>query len=58
MFIGQPKYPNDNVSKRLEYFENGLEKIKSIKNLQSLAFPYKIGCGLAGGSWEDYLKLL
>ena len=25
-----------------------------IDGLESIAFPYLIGCGLAGGEWNDY----
>ena len=25
---------------------------------RSFAFPFKIGCGLAGGSWTNYLKMI
>jgi hypothetical protein len=27
-------------------------------NIISIAFPYKIGCGLAGGKWEDYESMI
>ena len=25
---------------------------------QNFAFPYKIGCGLAGGNWDHYLPMI
>jgi O-acetyl-ADP-ribose deacetylase (regulator of RNase III) len=33
-----------------------LEKI--LEKEDSLAFPYKIGCGLAGGNWNEYLSAI
>lgn len=51
-------YSYDNKILRLTYFKNALERIKEISNLESISFPYGIGCGLAGGNWENYLKLI
>jgi O-acetyl-ADP-ribose deacetylase (regulator of RNase III) len=51
----------DTASRRLEYFEQALTELEQIcitNNLKSIAFPYKIGCGLAGGHWPDYLALI
>lgn len=42
-------------------FENGLKLLSEymIKNkISSVAFPYKIGCGLGGGNWNFILKLI
>lgn len=39
-----------------EYFKEcmiTLEKHAREKNLNSVAIPYKMGCGLAGGNWDD-----
>jgi hypothetical protein len=36
------------------WFVSALMKIQDIPDLESVAFPYKIGCGLAGGNWEFY----
>lgn len=50
--------PNsDGVSSRLEYFNQCLQQISEYiknNNIKSIAFPWNIGCGLAGGKWEDY----
>ena len=43
---------------RLDWFLECLRRIALIDNLESVAFPYGIGCGLAGGNWESYLKLI
>ena len=34
------------------------KKITKIENLKSIAFPFKIGCNLAGGNWNNYLNML
>ena len=45
------KYKNDTNNMRIQWFKDCLEKIKDISDIQnkSIAMPYKIGCGLAGG---------
>ena len=48
------KYANDSKQKRLEWFDNCLNEIAKIDNLESLAFPYLYGCGVAGGDWQTY----
>jgi len=60
-FPGKPSdgiYDSDNYAHRKEYFFQGLKAISKIENLESVAFPFFIGCGLGGGNWEDYLKLI
>jgi O-acetyl-ADP-ribose deacetylase (regulator of RNase III) len=53
-----PGYPMEGASNldsyklRQKYFYKCLSKISKIENLKSVAFPYLIGCGLAGGDWE------
>lgn len=47
----------DNESARLGYFQKCLNEISKLQ-FSSIAFPYKIGCGLAGGSWDDYYGLI
>ena len=51
----------DTAEKRLEYFENSLSALAAIANNEqwkSIAFPYNIGCGLAGGDWKHYSRML
>lgn len=48
----------DNFENRERYFKLCLDKISKINNLESIAFPYFIGCGLAGGDWNNYLAML
>ena len=60
---GKPSRGVDSRENRLEYFKHGLEIIedylKDRKDDWDVYFPYKIGCGLAGGRWEeDYLPAI
>lgn len=48
----------DSYKKRKDYFFSGLKKIAEIKCLESVAFPFKIGCGAAGGNWDEYEELI
>jgi O-acetyl-ADP-ribose deacetylase (regulator of RNase III) len=44
---------------RLEWFEHCLKEIdRLIEDIDSIAFPYMIGCGLAGGFWWKYHKMI
>lgn len=47
----------DSASDRLSYFSMCLDAIAKL-NPKVVAFPYKIGCGLAGGSWSIYEILI
>jgi O-acetyl-ADP-ribose deacetylase (regulator of RNase III) len=48
----------DSSASRLQWFKQGLRDIVKLQP-RSLALPYKIGCGLAGGNWEkDYFPAL
>jgi hypothetical protein len=48
---------DDTFKSRLNWFKECLEKVAELKP-KSIAIPYKIGCGLAGGSWTSYYKAL
>lgn len=54
---GGPKQ-NETRIQREQWFQQGLLKIQDIADLQSIAFPYNIGCGLAGGTWDNYKKMI
>lgn len=58
-YPGKPKVSSDidTVSNRENWFLDCLHQIGQLKPA-SVAFPYKIGCGLAGGDWEHYLTML
>ncbi len=58
LYPSTSKYDNDTAEQRLKWFESGLEAISKIENIKSVAMPYNIGCGLAGGTWCDYLSLI
>lgn len=47
----------DSPDNRIQYFKDCLDLIASQK-IKSIGFPYKIGCGLAGGCWEKYLSII
>lgn len=49
---------NDTEKMRLKWFIKGLSKLREFNNLESIAFPYKIGCGLASGNWKIYKKII
>ncbi len=61
LFPGRSKYAEselDGVAARQNYFKKCLDLISEIKDLESIAFPYKIGCSLAGGDWNSYYQML
>ena len=49
----------DDFIDRIRYFSECLEAISTIEpKPKSVGFPYKIGCGLAGGNWTKYEYLI
>lgn len=49
----------DTKEKRLSYFKNCLVKLIHVvesRKIKTVAFPYLIGCGMAGGDWNVYLE--
>lgn len=61
VYPGGPKYPNDSLDgtkARQKHFIAALLKVTEISNLESLAFPSKIGCGSAKGNWDWYLDTI
>jgi O-acetyl-ADP-ribose deacetylase (regulator of RNase III) len=60
-YPGKPKFAlskRDGYEARQEAFAACLEKISKIPGLKSIAFPWGIGCGAAGGDWEKYQKMI
>ena len=50
---------NETEIVRLEWFEHCFKEIdRLIDDINTIAFPYWIGCGLAGGDWKKYLSLI
>lgn len=45
---------SDTKINRQAWFKQCLDRIAVIPGLISVAFPYKIGCGMAGGDWSVY----
>lgn len=57
-YPGRPKYPKstlDGIPAREKYFYHGLLRLAQVPDLESIAFPWRIGCGAAGGDWDRYL---
>lgn len=57
-YPGSSQYPNDAHAIREKWFQACLDKMLQIPNIKSIAFPWRIGCGIAGGNWETYLKMI
>lgn len=60
-YPGKPKYPNSNLDGQVvreKYFHKCLLQVARIPDLESIAFPWRIGCNLGGGVWEHYLGTL
>ena len=55
---GKQSSDDDTNDDRLKWFNSALSKIEKIPNIKRVYLPYRIGCGLAGGNWDDYLKCL
>jgi O-acetyl-ADP-ribose deacetylase (regulator of RNase III) len=48
----------DDTIMRQKYFHQALWELAQIEGLESVAFPYGIGCGLAAGDWDVYSNIL
>jgi len=60
-YPGPAKYPDskrDGWKARQNAFQQCLDKIAALPNLTSVAFPFKIGCGAAGGDWTVYRAMI
>ena len=53
----RPAPPDDSEATRQGWFRECLNAMSKLK-LKSIAFPYKIGCGLAGGNWMEYEDMI
>jgi len=55
---GRPKPSGaDTKAKRLEYFASGLRAALKLP-AKRISLPWKIGCGLAGGVWSEYQRVI
>jgi len=43
---------------RVRWFSECLAKLAKVEGLSSVAFPYGIGCGAAGGDWKKYQEMI
>jgi len=55
---GKARKLPDTKDKRLEWLISGLNQFVAACSPPDFALPYGIGCGLAGGEWEDYFHAL
>ena len=54
-------YKLETAEMRVQWFCQCLVNLRNFlisNNLKEVAFPYQIGCGLAGGDWSTYFKIL
>ena len=62
LYPGKPNNKADSAKQRRGYFKQALDEIAKRKDeiigTKTLAFPFKIGCGLAKGNWNIYLKMI
>jgi hypothetical protein len=53
------RLPMDSNDARIDSFKTCLSQIgEALQDGDTVVFPYKIGCGLAGGDWKIYEKML
>lgn len=61
-YPGNSRYIDDTKEMRQAWFKQCLSSIlaqcKDISTPISFAFPWRIGCGAAGGDWDEYLSML
>lgn len=43
---------------RIKHLKQCLNNIANITDLESIGFPHNMGCGLAGGNFSEYSKIL
>jgi len=61
IYPGKSKFPlssKDGFLAREKLFYSCLAQISKIPELKNIAFPFKIGCGAAGGNWKSYLSMI
>ncbi len=53
---GKPRFKDDLAADRIRHFKSCLAHIAELRHTitKGVAFPHLIGCGLAGGKWEEY----
>lgn len=54
---GKPS-EGDTIEQRQAWFKLCLELIPRFEDIDEVAFPHGIGCGLAGGDWKVYEQMI
>jgi O-acetyl-ADP-ribose deacetylase (regulator of RNase III) len=60
-YPGSSQHNNDTELNRETWFQHGLRELSSYirtHGITQVAFPWMIGCGLAGGNWSFYEKAI
>ena len=58
-YSGRPQAGLETAAQRERWFEQAIEQIPAhVPALRSLALPAKIGCGIGGGSWQVYRRII
>jgi O-acetyl-ADP-ribose deacetylase (regulator of RNase III) len=60
MYPGKPQWGADSALNRLKVFRDAVNMYLAthVGVVGSIAFPKYIGCGLAGGNWYNYRKVI
>lgn len=60
VYPGAPRNKSgiDSYQARVKYFKSGLAELAEITDLETVAFPYLIGCGMASGDWNIYSEMI
>lgn len=57
-----PEYSTESHEMRENWFKEGLSKLRNYiltnSSIKTVAFPYFIGCDLAGGIWNNYFAMI
>ncbi len=59
-YPGRSLYPNDDAPHRRKWLECCLDELAKLPGVREggVAMPYLIGCGVAGGNWKDYERVI
>ncbi len=56
---GSSDHSNDTPELRIKWMKQCLAKIYNNRDkIKSIAFPFQMGCGIAGGDWNIYKELI
>lgn len=57
-YTGYPDWHIDTTQNREKWFKECLDAINDLGTYSSIAIPWRIGCGLAGGNWTTYRRMI